>query len=704
MTLVFLQLNDIACAYTWTNVVWGGGGYVTGITYHPKVQGLVYARTDVGGSYRRDPGSYQWIALNDDITRNDADLMGVASLAVDPNNSQRLYLACGMYLPSWGRTAAILRSMDRGATWSRTELPIRLGGNSDGRGNGERMQVDPNLGSVLYLATNQDGLYTSTDSGVTWTKVTSFTPTATTFVLFQQTSSVVGSATKTIYVGVAVTTGTNLYRSTDSGKTWSAVPNQPTGLMPLAGAFDSTGYLFITYSNGLGPNGITTGAVYRFKASSTTWTNVSPQSATYYGYSGVSVSSTNVLVSTIDRWGDGDDIFLSKNSGSTWTSLKSISQRSAPNNPWLTSYHGGSLSGSAMGHWITDVEFDPFNGNHVIYNTGFGAWETQNALNPSQVNWAFNVSGIEETVVNTVISPNNGAHLFMTQGDVGGARYNTNFNDGSGFFPNPTSSDMSIDYAQYWDFIARTESSSKALLLTWDNGANWWPVSKSPVVTGSDNGKVAVSAANGVLLWVPGGQGAYFSRDNGASWTASIGYPTTGSVNSGSYFTPVSDKTADGYFYTYDFSTGRLLQSSDSGATFTVAFTGLDILPSWASQSQLVSIPGTQTRELWLGNGNGLYHINGLSGSPVKIGNIQAAYAVGFGAAAPGKTYPALYISGMIANTYGIYQSINMGVTWTRLNDNAHQFNSVNAISGDQRVYGQVYLSAGGRGTIKGSP
>ena len=47
--------------YKWDNVViGGGGGFVCGIIYNPTEEGLVYARTDIGGAYIRNKETLEW--------------------------------------------------------------------------------------------------------------------------------------------------------------------------------------------------------------------------------------------------------------------------------------------------------------------------------------------------------------------------------------------------------------------------------------------------------------------------------------------------------------------------------------------------------------------------------------------------------------------------------------------------------------------
>ena len=57
--------------YRWRNVSIVGGGFVTGLITHPRRRGLIYARTDVGGAYRRDSPSGEWIPITDMLGMSD---------------------------------------------------------------------------------------------------------------------------------------------------------------------------------------------------------------------------------------------------------------------------------------------------------------------------------------------------------------------------------------------------------------------------------------------------------------------------------------------------------------------------------------------------------------------------------------------------------------------------------------------------------
>src|SRR5436190_21014007 len=53
--------------YTWRNAEIGGGGFVPGSIFNQTQPGLAYARTHLGGAYRRNPATPRRIPLLDSV-------------------------------------------------------------------------------------------------------------------------------------------------------------------------------------------------------------------------------------------------------------------------------------------------------------------------------------------------------------------------------------------------------------------------------------------------------------------------------------------------------------------------------------------------------------------------------------------------------------------------------------------------------------
>lgn len=331
LKVLFLALCAISTSlqaqnYTWKNVQVKGGGLVTGLIYSKAETDLLYARTDIGGAYRWNPANKSWIAITDGMTNNND--WGIWSLAADPTDANKVYIATGLYSADWGNNGTIYGSSNKGDTWTKlANLPFKLGGNDPGRGICERLVVDPNKPTILLLGSKKDGLYKSTDSGKTWAKVNSLNGSYITFVEFDKSSGSAGNATPAIYVGIAdfIYNGGNVgvYKSTDGGSTWSKLVNHPTALTPKSFAPGNTALttvptkmaqtsgntIYFTFCNSVTPNGdfnlpaphdkVSNGAVYKYNKSTNAWTNITPSNSENLqgGFSTIDVSPTDRSIS-----------------------------------------------------------------------------------------------------------------------------------------------------------------------------------------------------------------------------------------------------------------------------------------------------------------------------------------------------------------------------------------------------------------------
>jgi xyloglucan-specific exo-beta-1,4-glucanase len=730
-----------ASPYAWGNVEVVGGGFVPGIVYNQSEKGLVYARTDIGGAYRLDQTTKRWIPLLDSVGWSDWGHNGVLSLATDPVNPNKVFVATGMYTNSWDpNNGAILRSSDRGTTWAKTDLPFKVGGNMPGRGMGERLQIDPNDDRVLYFGTEGgNGLWRSTDSGVTWAKVSSFTnvgnyvqdPADTNgylttnqgvvWVTFDPTSGTKGSPSKTIYVGVADKDNT-VYRSTDAGATWSRVAGQPTGFIAHKGVFDAVGkQLYIATSDTGGPYDGGHGDLWRLDAATGAWTQISPvpssSSDNYFGYSGLTIDRKNpntIMAVTQISWFPDIQVFRSTDRGATWSRIwdwngypdrtlrYSLDISGAP---WLDfGKQAAPPEPSPKLGWMTEsFEIDPFDSNSFLYGTGatiYGgsnltAWDTG-----GKVAIGVKAQGLEETAVLDLASPPGATQLISGLGDIGGFVHNDITKVPAAYSSSQPAlgSITGVDFAEKTPAtmvrVGKGDAGVSRIGISTSGGSSWWAGQEPAGVTGP--GTVAMAADGSRIVWSTDGGGVYTSSTLGSSWTKSTGAPTGARVE--------SDRVNPLKFYA--FSAGTFWTSADGGVTFTASkATGLPA----AGPARFSAVFGREG-DVWLAGGDdkggayGLWHSTDSGATFTKNAAVQQGDTVGFGKAAPGASYPAIYTSSKIGGVRGIFRSIDAGATWVRINDDQHQWGWTGEnVIGDPDVYGRVYVATNGRGIIVGN-
>lgn len=717
--------------YEWTNVEIVGGGFVPNIIFNESEANLIYARTDIGGVYRWDQGGQEWIPLTDWVGWDHWGWLGADGLATDPVDPDRLYVAAGMYTNEWDpNQGAVLRSFDRGETWDVTPLPFKLGGNMPGRGMGERIAVDPNDNDVIYLgARNGKGLWRSQDAGASFGEVTSFPnpgnwseqpgdiylgeQPGVVWVTFDPRTGSPGSATQTIYVGVADLDNT-VYRSTDGGDSWQRVPGQPTGFLAQKGALDPvTGYLYLTTSDNGGPYAGGNGQVWRLDPASSEWTDVTPPDPLggerYYGFSGLSLDRQDpgtLMVTGYSSWWPDTWIFRSTDSGATWQTFYSIPAYPNRENrytmdisdaPWLDfSANPQAPEQAPKLGWMTQgLAIDPHNSDRFLYGTGatiYGGTNLTALDSGGTVHLTVMADGIEETVATDLVKPP-GGDLVSMLGDIGGFRHTDLDTAPEAFHTAPVHTwGRSVDYAAgnpTWLVRSGDTDADGVAHIGYSNdgGSTWWQGIDPGGVTGG--GTVAISADGfGGVVWSPDGAGVHYSTSTGGGFSPSVGVPAGAQV--------ASDRVDPDTFYAY--SGGTFYTSADGGATFSA---GAANLPGQGFVG-FGAVPGV-AGDIWFAGETGIFHSTDSGATFTPLPGVSWAYNIGFGAPAPGRDYPALYAVATVDGVTGVFRSDDAGGSWLRINDDQHQWGNMGAaITGDPDVFGRVYLGTNGRGVFYG--
>ena len=737
--------------YTWGNVRFDGGGFVSPVIFHPKAENLLYARTEVVGINRFDFEHKTWIPLMDWISQNDVGLYGTEAFALDPTDPKRIYVLAGTGYFSQGRTA-VLRSEDYGGTWDTSYVEMLAHGNGMGRQTGEKLAVDPNMPSIIFCGSRTKGLYKSTDYGKTWTsayKVALSTATESSlngvngisFVLTDpdQGKNADGS-TKTIYIGISETKD-NLQVSNDGGKTWKTVTGAPDKLMPHRAKIVD-GNMYITYADGPGPFNIASGAVYKYNIAGGTWEDITPSDSVehegsttksyekdYSSYGGIAIDPKDpkhIVVTTLGKYTGrhvtkdekenyGDRVYTTTDGGKNWVHGQhygDIPNIDANGTTWIP--------GNAI-HWAGSLEINPFNNKQAWVTSGNGIFMTDDITAKIPL-WKFQSKGIEETVPLDIVSVPDGP-LVTAIGDYDGAAY-TDINTSTPRHTPIIGTTESMGYAPLTGSLLRTgvitvygqyDSQNFNVMYRSDDMGKTWDSVKTTLK--GPKGLVVLSADGKVMLHRPD-QGAtvYRSADNGATWTA----VETGTQTN--YSRIVADPVNPDVFYVVG-GMGSLYKSTDGGKTFAEAearlnndqegvyYNGGGLIRTVPGKEGHLWVPADQA-QVWLAKGfseNGLAYTENGGKSWNHCEGASTAIAVGIGKAKEGSDYETIFIWGAAksGDPIGIYRSTDKCKTFERVNDDMHQFGGPgngNFVQGDMNTFGVVYMSTVGRGLIVGAP
>lgn len=140
---------------------WSGGGdasgRVVGIAPHPIDPDICYLAAASGGCWKTVDGGVNWTPLTDELSTTNH-----GAIAVDPNNPDTLYLGTGEYQTN-SKGDGLYKSTDGGVTWQRVLTSVYMGTRCSA------IAVDPMNSNNVHLA-GSSGYHRSEDSGQTWSE------------------------------------------------------------------------------------------------------------------------------------------------------------------------------------------------------------------------------------------------------------------------------------------------------------------------------------------------------------------------------------------------------------------------------------------------------------------------------------------------------------------------------------------------------
>ncbi|MGB1308462.1 MAG: T9SS sorting signal type C domain-containing protein [Oceanihabitans sp.] len=587
-----------------------GAGRTNFVRFQPGNTSTMYVGTPDGGLWKSTDSGATWTTNTDFLAA-----IGCSDLIIHPTNTNLMYLATGD-LEGHRNTIGILKSTDGGASWSPTSFvaqpadawqiskmvmdpadPLKMiaatnvgifktedGWNTYTLGdfggiypNLKDMELKPGSSTTVYAAGTK--FYKSTDFGSTWTEITSGLPTTGVVRIALGVTPGNAAYVYALYGNSGSSNYKGMYRSTDSGTTFSTQSTTPNLLGYEVDGSDTGGQAFYDLSIVVSPtnaNIVTVGGVNHWQSSDggVNWVNTSVWDS---GEVHADVHELYYLPgssTTMFSCNDGG-IFKSTDNGNQWTDISGnlgigqmVKLGLSPTNP----------------NSIVAGEQD----NGTILKTG----STWYAINGGDGGECF----IDYTDINTIyLQYTNGAYSRTTDGGTTVTPIITGLPTGIDFY-SPFKMDP-VDHNSIYS------GGTPTLYVSTNKGDNWSGLAASKG-TGSIKDFV-VAPSNNAIIYTVQTDAISKSTDYGTTFTNVTGtLPTTAALSS----ITVSNTDANKVWVTYSgyVSGTKVYQSLNGGTTWTNISAGLPNIP----MNTIVHTNNTTSDAIYVGGDIGVYYFN----------------------------------------------------------------------------------------------
>jgi hypothetical protein len=597
-----------------------GTGRINFIKIHPTNSQTIFVGTPDGGLWKSTNGGGSWSTNTDFL-----GVIGCSDLVFDPSNPQIMYLATGD-IEGDKKSIGILKSTNGGTSWSATGLafptssqftlskllmdptnPLRMivssnagiayttdgwvtvqsGNFPSGTPNLKDMELKPGAPNTVYASGTK--LYKSTDFGANWTEVTNGLPNSNVSRIALAVSPANGNYVYAVYGKASDQSFLGLYRSTDSGATFSTRYTGPLNLLgyDLNGMDQGSGQAFYDLEMIVSPTNadkVTLSSINQWQTTNggtswtiiTHWTGDGGKPTVHSDFHAQSYDPAN---STTLYSGSDGGIWKSTNDGVSWTDISNNLNISQINKLGLSQQDGNKI--------ITGMQ-----DNGTNYRTG-NTW-----------NNIFGGDGGESFID---YSNNNTVYFCYVNSEVhrsddGGV---TDMQVTNGL-PNGGASGADFYSSFHQDPVAPATiySGGHAQLYRSTNKGDNWTALGTPQGNGNIT-EFAIAPSNTQTIYTVKADAVAKSTNGGTSFTN-----ITGSIPTNSSFSMVAVKNnnPDIVWVTQSgFSAGeKVWKSTNGGTSWTNVSTGLPNMPV----NTVVSVNNSPSDAIYIGADIGVYYLD----------------------------------------------------------------------------------------------